>query len=298
MSVLAALAWGVALFFATGFAIGTAPRLDRPPRRTPEMSDRQLWLHQAGVALTPRQFWAASALAGLLAFACFVALTGVPAVALVPAAAIACTPRAYFARRRSARLQAVQAAWPDGLRDVLAAISAGASLTQALLTLAHSGPEPLQEAFARFALLSRMLGTVPALEVVREELADPTTDRVIEVLILAHERGGPIVSLILADLVTATAKDLKAQEEIASEGLEMKINARAVLVLPWFVLLALTIGDGPFRAFYSGSGGALVVVVGALASAVGYLLVTRLGRERTETRVFGAAALARSGGRR
>ncbi len=33
----------------------------------------------------------------------------------------------------------------------------------------------------------------PALELVKEELADPTSDRVIEVLLLAHERGGPIV---------------------------------------------------------------------------------------------------------
>ena len=45
---------------------------------------------------------------------------------------------------------------------------------------------------------------------------------------------------ILEDLVVATTKDLKVLDEIDTEGLEMRINARAVLVLPWFVLVALT----------------------------------------------------------
>ena len=81
----------------------------------------------------------------------------------------------------------VQEAWPDGIRDILASVVAGRSVGQAVTTLAVSGPEPLRAAFARFPLLARMLGTVAALEVVKEELGDPTSDRIIEVLILAHD---------------------------------------------------------------------------------------------------------------
>ena len=88
----------------------------------------------------------------------------------------------------------VQAAWPDGLRDLIASIAAGRSLAQALNALAASGPAPLRGRVRRgFPISARMLGTVPALEVVKEELADPTSDRVIEVLILAQQRGGQIV---------------------------------------------------------------------------------------------------------
>jgi tight adherence protein B len=242
------------------------------------------------VAVTPRQFWAASVAAAAVAFAAVTALTGTPLVALVPAGAVAGLPRAYFARRRTARLRLVQVAWPDGLRDVLASITAGRSLPQALTTLASSGPLPLQEAFARFPLLARMLGTVPALEVVKEELADPTSDRVIEVLILAQERGGQIVKDILEDLVVTTTKDLKVLEEIETEGLEMKINARAVLVLPWVVLVALTIRPGPFRAFYQSAGGLVVVLAGGALSAFGYFLISRLARTHHERRVFGSDA--------
>ncbi len=192
--------------------------------------------------------------------------------------------------RPSSRFRRVQAAWPDGLRDVIASIAAGRSLSHALNSLATSGPEPLQDAFARFPLLARMLGTVPALEVVKEELADPTSDRVIEVLVLAHERGGQVVRDILEDLVAVTTRDLKLVDEIETEGLEMKINARAVLVLPWLVLVALTVREGPFRDFYRSAGGLIVVVIAGILSFVGGFLIGRLGRTRGEQRVFGSSA--------
>ena len=167
-------------------------------------------------------------------------------------------------------------------------IAAGHSLTHALTTLADTGPPALRDAFARFPLLARMLGTVPALEVVKAELADPTSDRVIEVLILASERGGAIVKQILEDLVVATTKDVKVLDEIESEGLEMKINGRAVLVMPWLVLVALTLRDGPFRAFYRSPAGLAVVLVGAVLSLLGSWWINRLGRAHEEQRVFGA----------
>lgn len=296
MTLVAALAMGVFAYLLVGFTTGYAPELRfRSHSRRAQISRRQLWLHQAGLAVTPRQFWAGSALAGGLAFAVFTAVTGTPLVALVPAGAVAGLPHAYFGHRRAARLRLVQEAWPDGLRDILASVAAGRSLSQALTTLMSSGPPPLREAFGRFPLLSRMLGTVPALEVIKEEVADPTSDRVIEVLILAHERGGQIVKEILEDLVIATTKDLKVLEEIETEGLEMKINARTVLVLPWLVLVALTIRAGPFRDFYQSTGGLIVVLVGALLSAFGYLLISRLGRTQHERRVFGSSATVAAG---
>ena len=116
-----------------------------------------------------------------------------------------------------------------------------------------------------------------------------TSDRVIEVLILAQERGGPIVARILEDLVVATTKDVKVLEEVESEGLEMKLNARAVLVMPWLVLVALTIRAGAFRDFYSSPAGLVVVLVGAALCAVGAWWIGRLGRSHEELRVFGNA---------
>ena len=147
MSLVAALCIGICCALAVGFLTGCAPRLERRRRARAEVSTRQLWLHQAGVALTPTQFVAGSALAGLATVVLVTLVTGAPLVGLVPGLAVAALPRAYFARRRETRLREVQAAWPDGLRDLLASVAAGRSLTHALCTLATSGPEPLRDAF-------------------------------------------------------------------------------------------------------------------------------------------------------
>ncbi len=291
MSLVAALCVGLFAYLLAGFATGHAPviRLGRH-RARPQVSRRQLWLDQAGVGVTPRQFWIGSIGVGVIAFGAVWLVTGTPLVALVPAGGVATLPAAYFARRRRSHLQRVQAAWPDGLRDLIASIAAGHSLPQALNALARSGPAPLQEAFARFPELSRMLGTVPALEVIKQELSDPTSDRVIEVLIIAYLRGGQVVRDILEDLVVATTRDLKVLDEIETEGLEMKINARAVLVLPWLVLVALTIRAGPFRDFYRSTGGLVVILLAGAMSVAGALLINRLARAQVEQRVFGSAA--------
>src|SRR4029079_5884895 len=109
-----------------------------------------------------------SVLAGAFALLATAALTGSVFVALVPAVAVALLPRAYFGRRRRARLREVQRAWPDGLRDILASITAGLSLTQAVTNLAVTGPPALRVAFARFPELVRVVGTGSALELIKE----------------------------------------------------------------------------------------------------------------------------------
>ena len=209
------------------------------------------WLMQSGVDVTPGQFWLASIGSGLGTYAVVFALTSLPIVSLMPAVVVATLPKAYFSRKRAQRLDDVLHAWPDGLRDLVASVRSGASLPSAIEGLAAFGPAPLRDAFRGFPVYSRSLGVVPALEMVKSDLSDPTSDRVIEVLILAYERGGAVVPEILADLADATTKDLWTLEEIRTDVLEQKINSRIVFVLPWLVLVAMTARAGPFREFYA-----------------------------------------------
>jgi len=291
---VAALSMGVACYLGAGILVGRPAMLRVAiPWRSSRLSTtrRRAWLQQAAVSISPRQFWLGSILLGVFTFLAVFVLTDAPVVAIVPAVGAGAIPAASLGRRRAARLRRVQEAWPDGLRDLRASISAGRSLPQALHTLAETGPGTVREALHRFPSLARMLGTATALEVVKEELADPTSDRVIEVLILALERGGEIVQEILDDLIVATTRDVKVLEEIETDGLEMRINARAVLVLPWLVLVALTLRAGPFRDFYQSSGGLVVILCGAVLTVIGYGLVTRLARTHTEPRVFDSASI-------
>lgn len=239
-----------------------------------------------GLDVSTRQFWSAVLGVAAATYMVLYALTGLVVVSLVPSIVVATLPKAYFLRKRAQRLARVQEAWPDGLRDLLTSVLSGASLPTAIENLATFGPEPLREAFQGFDVYSRSLGVVPALELVKDDIADPTADRVIEVLILAYERGGPVVPEILQDLAEATTRDLWTNEQIRTEALEQKINSRVVFVLPWVVLVAMTARSGAFREFYSSPAGLLVVVVGGVMSLLGVLIASRLGAQPSEHRVF------------
>ena len=262
-----------------------------------ELSDNQLWLIQAGLDLSPRQFWGASAGSGLVVFVATLLLTDTPAVAFPLALIVVAIPRGFYGRRRAQRLAEVQNSWPDGLRLLMGSIAAGNSLAAALNRLSAEGPEPLRNAFQRFPLTSRMLGVAPALQIVREEIADATTDRIIEVLMVAHERGGHSVMSILRDLADSTNKDLRVLEEIRSESLEQRINAGAVFVIPWLILVLLTARTEMFHDFYSTDNtlGVIVVFIGAVLSGIGIVIVTKLSRSPIEARVLTGSRPAQAG---
>jgi len=66
----------------------------------------------------------------------------------------------------------------------------------------------------------------------------------------------------------------------------MRINAKAVVVLPWLVLVALTARAGAFRDFYQSGGGVVTLVVAGVLTAIGVAVLGRLGRDPIETRIF------------
>ncbi|MFN2486054.1 MAG: type II secretion system F family protein [Acidimicrobiia bacterium] len=283
MRLLAAATSALALALIVGRLSGGWPVAKR---NVVAKSSHDSWLQQTGLGISRQQYLLLSAGVGMGGFLLVWSITGLPAIAIPTAAVLAVLPRAWLTRRRSQRLLRMQLAWPDGIRDLIASISSGMSLGRALETLAVTGPEPLQKAFARYPYLARVMGVSPALEVIRHELAHPASDRVIEVLIVAQAKGGPIVLEILRDLAAATTKDMWAYEEIETLSLEQKINARVVFVIPWLVLGFITLRPGPFRDFYASPSGWLVVASGALASFLGMAIASRLGRQLDEPRVF------------
>jgi tight adherence protein B len=285
MRLIASVLAAVAASLLAGWLVGAWPP---PPRLRPVRPSRGEWLVQAGIGVGLFPFWLAVGMVGLLAFFVVWIFSGLLVVAL-PAAILALfLPKISLMRRRAHRMLELQAAWPDGLRDLVASISSGMSLGRALEQLSMTGPVPLRAAFAQFSSLSRAIGVVPALESVKADLAHPTSDRIIEVMIVAHERGGPIVLSILRDLTDATTKDMWAGEELSTLALEQKINARVVFVIPWVVLAFITTRPGPFRDFYASAAGLLVVAVGGAASLFGMWIASKLGKEPDEPRVFGS----------
>lgn len=280
-SVLAAAATGVVVGLLFGFLRRTAASAST--RRAGGLGP---WLARARIPLAPWQFVALVLGLGVGVFAVVFATTGLAVLAVPPAIGGSLLPVLYHDRRRRTLARDAVAAWPDGLRDVLAAVQSGMSLPTAIDRLAADGPAPLREAFEPYPALAAALGFETALEHVRARLADPISDRVIEAMRVGHARGGSALPEILSDLAESTTEDLWAAEQLRSEVLEQKINARAVFLLPWLVLVFLTSTPGDFRDFYSSGGGALVMALGALVSGIGIAIAERLGRDEVEERVL------------
>lgn len=271
-------------------AVGALPDRFGTRRRDSRGHRTGQLLKRAGLDLSAGRFRALSGACGLAAFVLVTGTTGLVAVAVIVGLFAVGVPKWLLERRAARRQEEIQRAWPDAVRDVVASISAGLSLRHALERLGAAGPAALRPAFTRFALMASAVGTDAGLAALRDELADATSDRVIEVLLVANERGGPIVPEILRDLATATTRDLWVLEQVQTESLEQRINARAVFVLPWVVLVAITFQDGPFREFYRSPAGLGVILIGGAASVAGSWLVRRLGSQPTEPRVLGDGA--------
>jgi len=286
MRLAAAAAAATSVYLLVGLLCGRAPRIVRH-RRARTRPDRAGWLRQAGVAISPRQFTSLCAGAGAVTFLGVWSLAGTAPVAVVPAVVAAAAPHRLLSRQRRRQARARAGAWPDALRQVVASLDVPISLHRALCELGRSGPEALRPAWARYERLSPALDHAAALSAVRAELADPLSDRVIEVLLVAHSQGARVVADILRDLASSAAADLRLVEEIDTAQLEKRIEAGSAAVLPFVVLVMLCSGSAPYRSFYSSGRGAAVIALGAAMAGTGMAVVSRLGRLPVEPRVLG-----------
>jgi tight adherence protein B len=285
MRLVAALSGAVTAYLVVGALLGVGPRRLRPGRSR-DRARRLTWLHEAGAPVSPAQFVAASLCGAGAAFGIVWALTGVAPLAVAAGALTGLWPRAHYARRRRRLARDRLAAWPDALRDLIGHLRTPLSVHASLVELGRTGPLPLRPSFARYAALSSALDHRKALEVVREELADPLSDRIIEVVLVAFDQGTGLVVDVLGDLAEATAADLRLHEEIETAQLETRLEAWGAAVLPFAVLALLCATSIEYRAFYRSPAGWLVVALGGTMCLVGLLAISRLGRVPGEERVL------------
>lgn len=287
MRLLAGLAAAVTVYLAVGLLLGVQPRVLAIGRAAPDRRRRrQEWLHQAGTTVAPAQFAAASLAGALVAGVVVWAVVRVLPIAVVAGGLVLAWPRAHYARRRRRLAAERLAAWPDALRDLIAHLRAPLSVHVALVELGRTGPVPLRPHFQRYAALSAALDHRKALEVVREELADPLSDRIIEIVLLAFDQGSGVVVDILGDLARATTADLRLAEEIETAQLETRLEAWGASVLPFVVLALLCATSDEYRAFYASRAGWVVCAIGGLMSAAGLVAISRLGRPPVEERTL------------
>jgi tight adherence protein B len=259
-----------------------------PPRRPNRLGPRLTeWLVQAGAGgVSPGQLAAFCTALASLAAVLLLALSGSAWIALAFALLTGHLPILALRARQRRRTRELQAVWPDAIDNLASGVRAGLSLPEAVAGLAERGPEPLRPWFARFAAEYHATGRFgAALDRLKDELADPTADRVVEALRLARDVGGTELGRTLRTLASFLRDGYRVRKELEARQTWVVVAARMAFATPWLVLLMLASKQEAMAA-YRESGGALVLAAGTAMTVLGYRLMLRIGRIPGEERVL------------
>ncbi len=195
-------------------------------------------------------------------------------------------PLALVRHRMRQRRAELGTLWPDVIDNIASAVRAGLSLPEALGQVGERGPEALRPAFRAFADEYRVSGTFgTALDGLKDRLADPVGDRVVEALRLARDVGGHDLGRLLRTLAVFLRDDLRTRGEIVSRQSWTVNAARLAVAAPWVLLALLSLRPQAVEAYDSAAGMVLLVAGGAV-SVVAYRLMLRLARLPLEARVL------------
>jgi tight adherence protein B len=195
-------------------------------------------------------------------------------------------PVAVVAGRARRRQRELAEVWPEAVDNLASAVRAGLSLPEALSGLGHRGPEPLRADFRAFATDYQVTGRFgESLDRLKDRLADPVGDRVVEGLRVAREVGGGELGSLLRNLSGYLRDDARTRSELESRQTWTVAGARLAVAAPWLVLLMLSFQRDVISR-YASPGGALVLAVGGGMSVVAYRLMVRIGRLPVERRVL------------
>ncbi len=214
------------------------------------------------------------------------AVSGTPPVAIAFGLMGAWMPVAIVSGRARRRQRELAEVWPEAVDNLTSAVRAGMSLPDALAALGTRGPEPLRDAFDQFALDYQVTGRFgECLDRLKERLADPVGDRVVEGLRVAREVGGGELGRLLRNLSSYLRDDARTRSEMEARQAWTINGARLAVAAPWLVLLFMSFQSDVIHR-YASPGGAVVLAVGAGACVVAYRLMMRIGRLPTERRIL------------
>jgi tight adherence protein B len=209
-----------------------------------------------------------------------------PPVAVAFGLILGYLPVAIVRGRAVRRQREFAEVWPEAVDNLASAVRAGLSLPEAVTALGVRGPDVLRPAFDAFGLDYQVTGRFEdSLDRLKERLADPVGDRVVEGLRVAREVGGGELGRLLRNLSGYLREEARTRSEMESRQAWTVNGARLAVAGPWLVLLFMCFQSEVIRR-YSSPGGVLVLLTGAVVCVVAYRVMMRIGRLPTDRRIL------------
>lgn len=285
MSVILGLALGAGLLLVWSAFWVPEPRTHRRADSWHVRTQDQLI--QAGApGVSPGQLALTALGLGLLTAVLAAGLTGSMVIGATFGVIASRGPFALVHHRASRRRASMRDVWPEVVDNLASGIRAGLALPEAVAQLADRGPVQVREPFATFAADYRASGRfADSLDALKNRLADPVADRIVEALRITREVGGTDVGRLLRTLSDFLREDARTRGELEARQSWTVSAARLAVAAPWVVLAVLST-RGANAAAYNSATGVTVLVLGGLATVVAYRLMVRLGRLPQEVRVL------------
>ncbi|GAB2462850.1 tight adherence protein B [Conyzicola lurida] len=285
MTLLLGVTLGLGLLLVVAPALWPRPARLRIESRLVDLA--RVRLVQAGLGrVSVPTFLVVSALLAVAASA--VVFTLVPVVALAIAAGIVALvlPFALVRSRARSRRRAARVVWPDVVDHLVSAVRSGLALPDSVVTLARAGPETTRSAFAAFEADYRATGNFSlSLTQLKDRLADPVADRLIETLRMSREVGGSELTHVLRNLAVYLRNEAAIRSEVEARQSWVVNAARLGVAAPWIVLLLLSTRPEAAAA-YNTAAGAVLVTAGLALSVVAYRIMIAVGRIPEQQRWF------------
>jgi len=259
----------------------------RPVKRHDRLGRTREALDRAGLTGTSvTGLWAVCAATATVVFVAVEVVSRTVSVSLAFGLLAGYLPVAMVVGRGRRRQRELAEVWPEAVDNLASAVRAGMSLPEALTQLGHRGPEPLREPFSAFGADYQVTGRFgESLDRLKQRLADPVGDRVVEGLRIAREVGGGELGSLLRNLSGFLRDDARTRSELESRQAWTVNGARLAVAAPWLVLLLLCF-QREVIARYASPAGVFVLAGGAALCLVAYRLMVRIGRLPTERRVL------------
>ena len=283
--------WGVLLgagvLLVCSPMIWPASGLPRSPASSRLVDLIRTRLAQAGLPrVTVTTFVAVSLVVALASTTVVFAVVPVAALAVAAGVFALVLPGVLVVQRARGRRRATRVVWPDVVDHLVSAVRSGLALPDSVVTLAHTGPLETREPFRVFETEYRSTGNFAlCLGQLKDRLADPVADRILETLRMSREVGGSELTLVLRNLAAYLRQEAAIRSEVEARQSWVMNAARLGVAAPWIVLLLLATRPEAAAAYNTAAGG-LLVVGGLALSVVAYRLMVRLGRIPEEKRWF------------
>lgn len=235
-------------------------------------------IRQAGLTMSIRQFYLASAATGLVMLILFL-LMGAPLL-LAAGAMVAGgfgLPRWFVTFKRARRVKAFLDEFPNALDVIVRAVKSGLPLNDAVRMIAGESPEPVKSEFKRVVEHQQLGLSLPEAVMRMPESMPAAEASFFGIVIQIQSQAGGNLSEAIGNLSKVLRDRKKMKAKIDALSMEAKASAVIIGSLPIVVALLVYLSSpGYIMPLFTTSTGHLILLVSGIWMAMGLLVMRKM----------------------